>query len=90
MFTTPVPASTCSDGCRDALRQVRAETGCCFNAIYNNSFVGEHLPFADYALWSLCGLQLELPGVCVQQSAGVQMTGVFTLIVIAALGTAVV
>jgi hypothetical protein len=89
IFTTPVLASTCSDGCRDALRQVKTELGCCLNAIYNNSFVGEHLPFADYALWSNCGLESELPAFCGRPSAGMQLSGVFSLLVITVLGTTI-
>ena len=60
----------CSDSCRRGLHQVRSELGCCLNSIYNNSFVGEHLPFANYSLWSNCGLESESPGYCA--SAGVR------------------
>ena len=84
-FTNPVLAASCSDSCKEGLQQVRYELGCCVNAIYNNSFVGEHLPFADYALWSNCGLESELPGYCA--SAGVKSVGVDALFAIFALGT---
>lgn len=85
MFNNTMLTETCSDSCRDSLRQVRSELGCCLNAIYNNSFVGEHLPFADYSLWSNCGLESETPGFCA--SDGVQFVGAHMLFVIIAMGT---
>ena len=86
-FVTPVLTETCSNECASALRQVRDELGCCLNAIYNNSFVGEHLPFADYSLWSNCGL--ESPGFCAQPpaSAGAKSAGVYGLFMTIALGS---
>ena len=85
LFFNSTLTSTCSEACRDGLRQLKRELGCCANAIYNNSFVAKYLPFADYALWSSCGLQSELPDFCV--SAGVNFVSIYTLFVISALGT---
>ena len=79
----------CSDSCRKGLHQVRSELGCCLNSIYDNSFVGEHLPFANYPLWSNCGLESERPRCCA--SAGVRpVVGAFavfavTMIIVLAL-----
>ena len=85
LFFNRTLTSTCSDACRDGLQHFRRELGCCVNAIYNNSFVAKYLPFADYTLWSKCGLQSELPDFCV--SAGLRLVGVYTLFMISALGT---
>lgn len=72
-YSDPKLTESCSDSCKEGLRRVRNELGCCLNAIYNNSFVGEHLPFANYSLWSNCGLESESPGYCA--SAGVRPVG---------------
>ena len=61
------PTETCSDDCSRALQQGGNELGCCFDAIYNNKFVSKYLPFAEYSLWSKCGL--VPPGVCSSASA---------------------
>lgn len=67
----------CSDSCEKGLLRVKRELGCCLNAIYNNSFVGEYLPFANYSPWSNCGLESESLGYCT--SAGTQPVGVYTM-----------
>ena len=72
-YSDPKLTESCSDSCKEGLRQVRSEIGCCLNSIYNNSFVGEHLPFANYSLWSNCELESESPGYCA--SAGVRPVG---------------
>ena len=68
-YSDPKLTESCSDDWKEGLRQVRSELGCCLNAIYNNSFVGEHLPFANYSLWSNCGLETESPGYCASAGA---------------------
>ena len=78
----------CSDSCRESLRQFNDELGCCVNSIYNNTFVGEHLPFAGNELWSRCGIISESPGFCSSAVvASTLSTGIYSLIVIIALGT---
>ena len=86
MFGENRLATTCSDGCRAGLRQVRDELGCCLNSIYNNSFVDEHLPFAEYSLWSNCGLQAEIPGFC-SSSASALFMGIYSIVTIIVLAT---
>ena len=80
---------TCSDSCREGLRQVRSELGCCLNSIYYNSFVGEHLPFANYPLWSNCGLESERPRCCasvgVRPAVGAYAVFAATIIAVLAL-----
>ena len=76
----------CSQDCLMALRQFNDELGCCLNNIYNNTFVGEHLPFAGNALWSRCGVISESPGFC-SSAASTLSTGIYSLIVIITLGT---
>ena len=78
----------CSDECREGLRQFNDEFGCCVNSIYNNTFVGEHLPFAGNELWSRCGIISESPGFCSSAVvASTLSTGIYSLIVIITLGT---
>ena len=87
-FAASSPTSTCSDGCREGLRQFKDELGCCVNSIYNNSFVGQYLPFAEYSLWSNCGLESESPGFCSSTVvASTMSTGIYSLITIVTLGT---
>ena len=77
----------CSDSCREGLRQFNDEFGCCVNSIYNNSFLGEHLPFAGNELWSRCGIISESPGFCSSAVvASALSTGIYSLIIIT-LGT---
>ena len=73
---------TCSDSCKTGLRRVISELGCCLTSIYNNSFVGEHFPFANYSLWSNCRLESDLPGYCA--SAGIRPAAVGAYAVYAA------
>ena len=78
----------CSDSCREGLRQFNDEFGCCVNSIYNNTFVGEHLPFAGNELWTRCGIISESPGFCSSAVvASALSTGIYSLIVIITLGT---
>ena len=78
------PTETCSDGCSTALQQGSDELGCCFDAVYNNTFVSKYLPFAEYPLWSKCGL-VPPAGVC--SSASALSMGIYLLIAIIILGT---
>lgn len=78
-----IPTENCSDGCRGGLQQGSDELGCCVDAVYNNTFVSEYLPFAEYSLWSKCGV--VTPGVC--SSASALSMGVYALIAIFILGT---
>lgn len=78
-----IPTETCSDGCSRALQQASNELGCCVDAVYNNTFVSEYLPFAEYSLWSRCGV--VTPGVC--SSASALSMGVYVLTAIFILGT---
>ena len=78
----------CSDECREGLRQFNDELGCCLNNIYNNTFVGEHLPFAGNELWTRCGIISESPGFCSSAVvASTLSTGIYSLIIIITLGT---
>ena len=85
----PKLTETCSDSCKTGLRRVGSELGCCLTSIYNNSFVGEHFPFANYSLWSNCGLESELPGYCasagVRPAVGAYAVYAATMIVVLAL-----
>ena len=85
LFADTTPTPICSDGCREGLRRFNNELGCCLNNIYNNSFVGEYLPFAAYSLWSNCGLESESPGFC--SSAVALSTGIYSLLTLITLGT---
>lgn len=78
-----IPTETCSDGCSRGLQQASNELGCCVDAVYNNTFVSEYLPFAEYSLWSKCGV--VTPGVC--SSASALSMGVYVLTVTFILGT---
>ena len=78
------PTEACSNNCSRALQQGSDELGCCFDAIYNNTFVSEYLPFAEYPLWSKCGL-VPPPGVC--SSASALSMGIYLLIAIIILET---
>lgn len=69
LFVNTTFTANCSDGCRASLRRFNDELGCCVNSVYNNSFVGQYLPFANGSLWSECGILSESPGFC--GSAGV-------------------
>ena len=80
----PTPTETCSDDCRRALQQGSDELGCCFDAIYNNTFVSEYLPFAEYQLWTNCGL-VPPAGVC--SSASALSMGIYLLLALIILGT---
>ena len=60
--TTEAPATQppfmCSDVCRRALGDFRAFHGCCVNNAFNTSAFGlEIFGFADYRLWSACGVE---------------------------------
>ena len=83
MFVDTTPTENCTNGCRRGLQQARDELGCCMDAIYNNSFVREYLPFAEYSLWSNCGI--ETPGVC--SSASALYMGIYLLLAIIVLKT---
>ena len=80
------PTETCSDDCRRALQEGSDELGCCFDAIYNNTFVSEYLPFAEYSLWSKCGL-VPPAGVCSSSSA--LSMRIYLLLAVITLGTIV-
>ena len=77
---------TCSDNCSRALQQGSDELGCCFNAVYNNTFVNEYLPFAEYSLWAKCGL-VPPAGVC--SAASALSMGIYLLLALIILGTLV-
>ena len=77
---------TCSDDCRGGLQQGSDELGCCFDAIYNSTFVSEYEPFAEYSLWSKCGL-VPPAGAC--SAASALSMGIYLLIAVIILGTIV-
>ena len=85
VFASVTRAESCSDGCREALQQAREDVGCCFNSIYNETFESDYLPFAEYSLWSDCGLESETPGFCSGLTSILPMSaGIYLLIAIAA------
>ena len=90
-FADNTPTEDCSAACKEGLQQFNDELGCCVNSIYNNSFPGEYLPFAEYSLWSNCGLESEAPGFCTtdRDSASALSMGIYSIFAVVTLGTVI-
>ena len=87
LYVDTTPTTTCSDDCQEGLRRFNDELGCCVNSVYNNSFLGKYGPFAEYSLWSNCGLEAESPGFC--SSASALSNGIYSLLIVIMLGAIV-
>ena len=66
-----VDVDTCSTGCREAIRSMDQEVGCCLNVLNITSLTLLQFPtltlesgIADYNLWRSCAPNVETPLVC--------------------------
>ena len=84
----PELTTTCSDGCREGLREFNDELGCCVNSLFNTTYFSDGFPFAGNELWTRCGIISESPGFCSSAVvASTLSTGIYSLIIIITLGT---
>ena len=49
-----ITIDNCSDNCRNTLKFIHSELGCCTNAFFNNTLFLFYAPVLSYFLWSSC------------------------------------
>ncbi len=58
---------TCPANCSTALEDAKRRLGCCFNAVFNTTYLRPSYSFTDSWIWDICNV--SLPIVCNKNSS---------------------